>query len=180
MCVRICVGRQCDLQHPRQCRNILQGKLCPFGDFCSFENNLDNSVHRNQPKNLEKKKIEELEKLLKSKDNEIENLMDTINALNNVINLKDSESEEEDVEEFETVLESDEDDIFDCDECDFVTKKKPGLKIHKSKVHVKVKSSSKEKRNRHVEAENTLENICDKVIQEKLVLKENLENENCL
>ena len=99
----ICDGRQCDLRHPRQCRNMLQGKLCPFGDFCSFEHNLDNSVHRNQPENLEKKKIEELEKLLKSKDNEIENLMDTINALNNVINLKDSDSEEEDVEEFETV-----------------------------------------------------------------------------
>ena len=56
----------------------MQGKLCPFGDFCSFEhNNLDKSATRNQSKNLEKK-IEELEKLLKSKDNEMHDLLDTI------------------------------------------------------------------------------------------------------
>ena len=185
----ICDGKQCDLRHPRHSRNILQGKLCPFGDFCSFEhNNLDKSATRNQSKNLEKK-IEELEKLLKSKDNEMHDLLDTIQALNNVINLTDSENEEEGVTDFETVLERDDgdDNIFDCDECDFVTNKKTGLKIHKSKVHVNPKSNnsyrdfrSKEKINRHIEADNTLNNMCDKVNQKKNLELKELEKENCL
>ena len=128
---------------------------------------------------------------MKSKDVEIHDLMKTIDALNNVIKLDDSDSDTEEVEDedqIETVLESDDDDIFSCDECEFRTRKKTGLKIHKSKIHVKVKCNTcyrefttKEKLKRHVESETTLGNICDKVSQKKdFELKENLADENCL
>ena len=148
-----CDARQCHLRHPRPCRNILQGKPCPFGDICSFEHILGNRKQK-QSEKIERK-IEELEKILKSKDNEIHSLMDTIDALNNVISMKDSESEEESEDNLN--LEGDNDDeVFPCDECEFITKKKTGLKIHHSKVHVKSRCtkcyrtfSSKEDFNRH-------------------------------
>ena len=70
----------------------------------------------------------------------------------------DSDTEEvEDEEQIDTVLDSDDDEIFTCDECEFRTRKKTGLKIHKSKDHVKVKCttccrefSTREKLDRHV------------------------------
>ena len=115
--------------------------------------------------------------------------MKTIDALNNVIKMDDSATEEvEDEDQIETVLESDDDDIFICDECEFRTRTKTGIKFHNSKIHDKVRCNTyyrefttKEKLNRHVEAETTFGNICDKVSQKKdFELKENLADENFL
>ena len=99
--------------------------------------------------------------------------MSTIDAFNNVVNMEDGDSEEENEDNIEIDLEV-ENDTFACDECEFTTEKKTGLKIHKSKVHVKVKCgncyrefSSREELFRHVEAETTIENISDKVNQNK-------------
>ena len=62
--------------------------------------------------------------------------MKTIDALNNVIKMDDSATEEvEDENQIETVLESDDDDIFICDECEFRTRTKTGIKFHNSKIH---------------------------------------------
>ena len=98
-----------------------------------------------------------------------------MDALNNVINMNDSDTEEvEDQDQIESL--------------EFRTTKKTGLQIHKNKIHFKVRCNNCyrefttiEKHTRHVEAETTLDNICDKVRQNKdFELKENLADENCL
>ena len=89
--------------------------------------------------------MEELENLLASKDKEIHTLMDTIDALNNVINLKESDGEEENEDSIEINVEDivDEDgDIFTCDDCDFITRKKTGLRIQRSRVYSKAKCAN--------------------------------------
>ena len=98
--------------------------------------------------------------------------MDTIDALNNVISMKDSESEEESEDNLN--LEGDNDDeVFPCDECEFITKKKTGLKIHQSKVHVKSRCtncyrtfSSKEDFNRHQGSSQHIFGACYRTLSE--------------
>ena len=135
-------------------------------------------------------KVKELENLLESKNLEIKELLATVDAMNSVIGVDESDSEDASDHSIETVTDDDEQEMntFVCDKCDFITKKKAGLKIHSSKVHPKIKCnnclrefSTKEKLNRHVEVENILENICDKVNKkEDLELKEIDPDEKCI
>ena len=185
-----CDARQCNLRHPRPCRNVLQGKSCPFGETCSFEHKIEGCSREETRDTLEtietlKKKVEGLENLIKSKDSEICDLMQTIDAFNYVVNV--SESDEDSEHSVETNPEDSEEMItLNCDECNFRTTKKTGLKIHKSKVHVSIqcdkcysKFRCKDKLDRHIACENTLENICDKE-EESLVLKEIAIDEKCI
>ena len=176
-----CDARQCNLRHPRPCRNIVLGRSCPFGKICSFDHG-DTNYPREDADETLVMKVKELENLLESKNLEIKELLASVDAMNSVIGVDESDSEDASDHSIETVTDDDEQEMntFVCDKCDFITKKKAGLKIHSSKAHPKIKCnnclrefSTKEKLNRHVEVENILENICDKVNKkEDLELKE--------
>ena len=126
--IKDCDAKDCSLRHPRQCRNILQGKPCPFGNCCSFEHNLED-LQMNHSKNQDKT-ITELKNLLKSKNEEIEQLVKTIDAFNDVINLNKDDFDEESVNSDQSEIQYVEEEIFACDKCNFTTKKENGLKIH--------------------------------------------------
>ena len=71
--IKNCDAKKCNLRHPAPCRNILQGKVCPFGNFCSFEHSLENAPSKPLETDL-KTKVEVLEKLLLAKNEEIRKL----------------------------------------------------------------------------------------------------------
>ena len=87
-----CDAKARNLRHPPKCRNIMQGKACPFGSCCSFDHNITGDLSENNPVNDNKKKVKDLEKLIDAKNDEIRDLLETINNLNGVDNLEMNES----------------------------------------------------------------------------------------
>ena len=187
-----CDAKSCDLRHPKNCRNILQKKVCSFGDFCSFE-------HRIDPENLSDvanftteythaMKIMQLEKALGEKNRQIESLETKIVELQNhrLFNQSDSDLETTSsgslgLDFFETENkedgegdEGDQKNNFEvgtshaCEKCCFVTEHKVGLKIHKSKAHPESCENcgknlkTEDRLKRHVKMEEILEMISDK------------------
>ena len=146
---------ECSFRHPRSCRYFREYKYCKFGEYCkfkhrAFENGNDEEI------NVIKKKLEELKDEIKTKDEEIklknheielmnkkayekvaklENKIDKMEKLFNelkkendiikeMIHSKAKESEE--IVQVEAIIESEN---YICNECDFVGKTEPGLKV---------------------------------------------------
>ena len=151
-----CKGRGCDLRHPKYCRYIVNGKVCKFSAFCSFEHNVNCGVLPvNQASQL-RKQIDELKNQIDMKDLEIEQLTETIRVMeqknpSHVEFFNDSISTASDtttseivdlVEEATTVFSENEPEEveenyveYQCNYCDFKTKKRHGLSIHIGKLH---------------------------------------------
>ena len=86
-----------------------------------------------------------------------------------------------------TCSESEEEETYPCDQCEFKTEKKKGLKVHIGRVHsMKCKSCKevfilKENFERHLKLETTLEHICESECDDlSLVLDKNKSDEICL
>ena len=74
-----CQDRSCIFRHPASCRNILQGKPCPWGSSCSFDHGVKISCEVVETSaNMLKKKIDDLENIVKLRDIEIQRLKSTI------------------------------------------------------------------------------------------------------
>ena len=154
----------------------MQKKICSYGDFCSFEHNINHPEELNETEDTLQQKLDYLEMVIMSKDVEIEKLRrkfeaDTNDASNN------SESE---------TSTSEGENVFNCEMCEFRTNSESGLKIHIGKVH-KEKCErcdktfrSREKLNRHIKAKEMLDNIDPKESKHlDMKLKPFREDEKC-
>ena len=205
-----CDAKSCDLRHPKNCRNILQKKVCSFGDFCSFEHRIDpensSDVANSTTEYTHAQKIQQLEKALGEKNRQIEALETKIVELqnHNLFNQSDSDLEtstssgslETDFLENKN-KDDDEGDYqennfevgasFACEKCSFVTEHRVGLKIHQSKAHLESceycgkNLKTKDRLRRHMKMEETLEMISDKKTRDSdLELKQLADDEVCL
>ena len=108
----------CDLRHPKDCLNILQKKICKFGDFCSFEHTVSKMPSDDSEVQIEKMK--KLERLIEAKDKEIKKLESKVLELESKEVFERTDSElESDIEESVTGTENEL--IFSCESCDFRT-----------------------------------------------------------
>ena len=144
-----------------------------------------------------KQEISQLQELLLEKNTELEVLQRKIETIETrvIFDQKDSDLESETtfseveqlVSESSNTCSESEDEDYPCDQCDFRTKKKNGLKVHIGRVHsMKCKSCGevfilKEKFERHFKLEIMMENICETACDDlNLVLDKNKPDEICL
>ena len=196
--IKNCDAKKCNLRHPAPCRNILQGKVCPFGNFCSFKHSLENAPSKpleTAAKAMESSvaiKIDALEKVLLAKDEKIRNLQETIeNNNNNYSSDEDTETTSPEIQSLvaEALQWSESEDYgyeeLECEICGFEAKSNTGLKIHIRKKHCRCDHcdntfGTKDNLNRHIEAYNILEKIEVKEnAEKKLTLRQHLCEEKC-
>ena len=78
----ICENLNCDIEscnkrHPRDCRFFRDFARCKFGDYCSFKHRRESNPLTEDIENL-KAKVENLEKLIGEKDEQIKRILYTI------------------------------------------------------------------------------------------------------
>ena len=181
-----CDAKKCDLRHPKDCLNILQGKVCKFGDFCSFEHGISQ-----QPSDIlvnESEKIKNLEKQIEEKNIEIRQLE------TRVLHLETKEMFENSDRELDSDSSADEDSVtrtndelkYFCESCNFTTIHEAGLKIHKSKKHAHDceycggKFKNKDAFERHLMMEKYLSNINSREAEFDLEVGQYSPGETCL
>ena len=162
-----CDIKTCDYRHPKYCRYILQHSTCKFQEYCSFEHEIEDlerfETKQSQPdKKRVEEKIEELKRVIISKDVKIgiletkimklekcnyeedsdesdgdysnENLFDENKSVDS-----DSETDnlaiDTDEEEFAVENDASIEEKYYCDRCDYTTTKKIGVSIHRTKKH---------------------------------------------
>ena len=126
LCVALdCDGKKCMQRHPKVCKFLRNYGYCKFGEWCLFSHTVkkDPEVEKLKAENIEiKKKLEELEKILFEKNEQIENILEY---------MKETRKKENP----QTV------NLLKCDQCNFETNSKSGLKIHTKKKHTSVNLS---------------------------------------
>ena len=97
---KFCDIRLCSLRHPKNCKYVVKNKPCKFGEFCSFEHEIDDiaTFLRDTPEKILEKKIQELHVMIGTKDSEIEYLKKIINKSN--IGQFDGETYDDDPSDF--------------------------------------------------------------------------------
>ena len=123
-----CKERYCDKRHPSRCYFFETFERCKFGNFCSY-------FHKETREGKLEKEVQKLKsEITKLKHNNLK--------LQNKIN-KHSESKEEQIDDkdlddetnmdLETLIRQNS--FHYCDNCDYKSKTKKGLKIHRGKMH---------------------------------------------
>ena len=135
-----------------------------------------------------KGKVTELEYLIQAKDSEIKLLSEKVNELerkkenfcDHIFDKSESESNDSETS-FDIQLD------YECEMCDFTSKKEVGLKIHVSKMHkyncdeCEKSFEHRDQLERHRSAKEILSNISVTHNDElNLVIKKHLDNEMCL
>ena len=174
-----CDVKKCTLRHPKDCKFVMRNKKCRFGEeYCSFEHNTT-AISATAMEDNGEDTIKMLRGIIEAKDKEIENLKNSVRKFN--ISQVDGEASYEDLnlDEVDTSSsgESDlsrgtdedsyvsDDELFQCEVCEFQTQHKNGLKIHLSKVHKNKCDqcgktfTNKKSLNRHIQAKVTFSNI---------------------
>ena len=111
-------------------------KKCRFGEFCSFEHEIEGMALKQNKED----KIKNLEKVIEAKNLEIERLRSILKdpkifQLDGEVD-NDSETTTNDDSDFlDTEDDINNEEVFQCDTCDFLTKHKNGLKIHVARIH---------------------------------------------
>ena len=108
-----CDGKKCIQRHPKVCKFLRNYGYCKFGEWCLFSHIVkkDPEVEKLKAENKEiKKKLEELEKILFEKNEQIENILEYMKETRKM--------------EKPQIVKS-----FKCDKCNFETSSKSGLKF---------------------------------------------------
>ena len=166
-----CDIKSCNLRHPKICRYFRDRKFCKFGEWCCFEHkNSEEDFKRVFEKcNIIENKVNNLEILLIDKDQVVNTLGTKIEkkveafeinlkTLKECIAEKDAQIEalERKLNEMELRLKSEEGIEKDklhlekpgkpepvkCNQCDFETNSKHGLKIHTARKHTLINENS--------------------------------------
>ena len=196
-----CDARSCDFRHPKPCLFVLQNKPCKFDKLCSFDHEVEAVVNdQKESPVILNEQIIELQNLLKEKDAEIKILEEKLkeNEINQKFNQNDSDldtvSTSSEVEQLiAEALEaavtseesSDEEEVFNCEQCEYTTKSRRGLQVHIGKKHnVKCKDCNEvfndaEKFRRHLDLETIVEKLSE-TTYEDLELSRNRSDEICL
>ena len=147
--IKNCDAKSCQNRHPRSCRYVKNHEKCKFGLFCSFEHNIFNirSDCHDDIKVVTKNdetiadKIARLEKVIQCQSLEINKLAAKLERFEA---LEEEACENVDEEAFNIVTEkavsapeNDKKDV-QCDQCNFRSNKKSGLRIHETKMHKEV------------------------------------------
>ena len=129
-----CDGRSCTLRHPRICSYYRDYNRCKFGEWCCFKHVEKDRISVKEIAN----KVENLEKLIKEKDEIISILVNKMKLIEEKlcmdkkpVNVTEDSSDEKEVRK-ETV------EKFKCDLCEYESNSKRGIHIHKKKKHEKI------------------------------------------
>ena len=125
-----CEIKSCNLRHPKICKFFRDYNRCKFGEWCSFD-------HRNYKSDKDiHEKLENLEKAICEKDDQIKELNDKLKSLEErFIQFKIQTVIVEETEKPEEVK-------FKCEKCSFETTSEKGLKIHTQRKHTKLESET--------------------------------------
>ena len=138
--IKECDSSSCDKRHPKRCYYYSEYKRCKFGEYCKYNHEDINIV---KTVNIEfttwKNKVDELEDVMNSLKTEISRILEQNVLLENKINQINEQKvvvgdngyiEKNDNEIYKESINNIDDDSFQCEQCDFKSKRENGLKIH--------------------------------------------------
>lgn len=131
-----CDQRSCPLRHQRPCKFFQIYQKCKFGDYCAFLHNESEYV---KELNLLKTKIENLENVFEKKLSEMEIQIQTERDAFNLLFDKVSEIENKLTNDTAGAISAEpevpNEKEFRCDQCEYSSSTRKGLKTHSTKKH---------------------------------------------